>query len=404
MLSRLRNKRRGILLKIKKKINHLKYHSDDDVPLLNSKFPWNYILHYISNKPDKAVSHISAFTYGNMGDALLPVVMRDFLESKIEIHKWHGVDVHEAVTSKVTKELNKSKFTLIGGGGLFLRDTFPNEVSGWQWNCSVEQMQKIKSPIVAYAIGYNRFRGQQEFNPIFTKHIRAFVHQAAFVGLRNHGSIEALKHYLDDETLRQKLCFQPCLTTLLSYVYPKLTDYQQKENFIALNCAFDRLEMRQQGRDFLTSMARVIKRLSLIAPIKYYSHMPSDLKMLDYLDRYLVPYQVVEMNGVRQMIEEYARPRLVMGMRGHAQMIPFGCQTPILSIISHNKMQWFLDDIGHPDWGVDVVEDEFERKLYSKAIDSYHNYESRICDVMKAQERFWNITLKNLNVIIKLIR
>jgi hypothetical protein len=39
-------------------------------------------------------------------------------------------------------------------------------------------------------------------------------------------------------------------------------------------------------------------------------------------------------------------------MRGHAGMIPFGCGTPIISLVSHPKMAYFLADIERPEWGV----------------------------------------------------
>ena len=50
-------------------------------------------------------------------------------------------------------------------------------------------------------------------------------------------------------------------------------------------------------------------------------------------------------------------------MRGHSQMIPFGLRKNILSIVSHDKLKWFLEDIDHPEWGVDVRENDFKNKF-----------------------------------------
>ena len=50
-------------------------------------------------------------------------------------------------------------------------------------------------------------------------------------------------------------------------------------------------------------------------------------------------------------------------MRGHAQMIPFGLRRPIISIISHDKMRFFLKDINCLEWGIDVKSHNFEKKL-----------------------------------------
>ena len=91
-------------------------------------------------------------------------------------------------------------------------------------------------------------------------------------------------------------------------------------------------------------------------------------------------------------------------MRGHAQMIPFGCNTPILSIISHDKMQWFLDDIHHPAWGVDVLDSSFESQLYAKAKVLFESTEELIPILKEEQQYLWNITQKNMNEIKSIIK
>ena len=87
---------------------------------------------------------------------------------------------------------------------------------------------------------------------------------------------------------------------------------------------------------------------------------------LEYLDELQVAYERIELT--REMDEEeflnyYVQPELMIAMRGHAQMIPFGCKTPVISLISHDKLKWFLEDIEHPEWGIEVLDNEFEEKL-----------------------------------------
>ena len=98
------------------------------------------------------------------------------------------------------------------------------------------------------------------------------------------------------------------------------------------------------------------------------------------------------MDKAVQIVHEYSKPRLVIGMRGHAQLIPFGCNTPILSIISHDKMQYFLDDIHHPEWGVDVKDEKFGTKLYNKAVDYY------------SQDYLLKVTTKNMGFIKNILK
>ena len=344
-------------------------------------------------------THISAFSKGNAGDTLLPVILRDLFNISIGVRKWHSVHVYDVVTSRLIKKFNHDDFLVIGGGGLFLTDTNPNDLSGWQWSCSIPALKEIDAPIIAFALGYNRFRGQEEFKPVFTEHLNLFVEKAIFVGIRNHGSIEKLKSYLKTDALRDKLVYQPCMTTLISKIYPDLFDYSHKEDFVAFNCAFDRSTLRSFDDTCCESIARVALEMSKRTKVKYYSHGMNDTKILPYFDSVGVKYELVEFKNVEQIVREYCRPRLVIGMRGHAQMIPFGCGTPILSIVSHDKMQWFIDDINHPEWGADIMDKDFESKLLQKAVHQYEDYENCMKAIEEEKKRLWKITTENMKFI-----
>ena len=350
------------------------------------------------------VTHISAYGNGNMGDTYLPIALRNLFNLQIGVKKWINRSVYKIVTDSDISVYNQSDLVVIGGGGLFLKDTNPNDLSGWQWSCSLDMLDKIKSPLIAFAIGYNRFRGQDDFEPIFTEHINKFVAKADFVGLRNHGSIENLKRYLKTEALKKKLFFQPCMTTLTSLLYPQLYPYEKKDDFIVLNCAFDRQKMRISGDEVLKGIANVMDKLSKITHIKVYAHADTDGKIRPYLEELSVDYEYVEFKDTKQMLIAYSKPKLVIGMRGHAQMIPFGCNTPILSIVSHDKMQWFLDDIHHPEWGVDVLNPSFETELFKKAKELYNSTDALIPVLKEEQQILWNITQQNMNFIKSIIK
>ena len=361
--------------------------------LLKKRIPGNFVC-----------THVSSFNYGNTGDLYLPVILRDLFNAKIGICKWYGKHVHKIVTDEDLRTYNRSDFVLIGGGGLFLKDTNPNDLSGWQWSCDIEHLKRIKKPIIMFAVGYNRFRGQEDFDPIFKEHINLFVEKAEFIGLRNHGSIESIKSYLDNFELKKKLVFQPCMTTLTSCIYPYLEKYDKKENCIAFNCAFDRSELRKNNEKILEAIAKVALALSKDTKIRYYSHVISDEQILPYFDAIGVKYELVHFHTVRDIVREYTKPRLVIGMRGHAQMIPFGCNTPILSIISHDKMKWFLDDIHHPEWGVDVLEPNFEELLLQKAKKLYMETDSLFPILVKEQQYLNEITIDNIAKIRTIIK
>jgi polysaccharide pyruvyl transferase WcaK-like protein len=148
-----------------------------------------------------------------------------------------------------------------------------------------------------------------------------------------------------------------------------------------------------------------LKELSIYCPIKVYSHMLSDESIIPFLQSYNVKFELIRLSDThpRRIIEEYVKPKLVIGMRGHAQMIPFGCDTPILSLISHDKMKWFLDDIGKPDWGVEVDSPNLKMELINKALESLEQTNERIKYIRKKQKIFYDLSIRNVEEIVRKI-
>lgn len=353
--------------------------------------------------PDTVVQ-IAADTTANVGDYILVKSTKKLLGMADEKINWCTVDVREPVNERLIKMCNRAKALVIGGGGLFLRDTNENHISGWQWNCSKELLEQIQVPIYVLGVGYNRFRGQKEFDSCFTENINTLVEKSKFFGLRNHGSIRAIKNYLRDD-LKEKVVYQPCATTILSKLY-EMPECHMDRPFIAINCAFDRAGLRYGSRqnEIMTAIAHVAKKLSETYAIRCYLHCDTDEIVCEYLQKENVPFEKVQLNRVLTVIEylEYfSSPQLVLAMRGHAQMIPFGCGTPTVSIISHDKLKWFLEDIGHEEWGVDVQDIQFESKLL-QCCERMLAERDEICrQIEEAQEKLWKVTCDNLETIQK---
>lgn len=362
------------------------------------------LLHPIKNRAP-VVWHISNFENDNAGDVLLPVALRDLFVSGSGPIMWRNQHVRERVDRQgnraLIRAINASAGIVIGGGGLFLRDTNPNELSGWQWSCSLDFLREMKVPMCLFAVGYNRFRGQPDFDPIFEEHITALAEKSVYLGLRSHGSMRALRQYLPKH-LHHRVTFQPCATTLLAKLYPaRFAEQTESTPCIALNCAFDRPWLRYGHREeeIKNGIALAISRLGQEMPIKYYAHLPSDKAILPSLDDADVEYELVDLCGADPVtiVRAYQEPSLTIGMRGHAQLIPFGCQKPILSLISHDKLDWFLEDIRAPEWGVDVQESDLPDHLYSQACQILNDSQAVTIRLQEAQERLWQVSLRNVH-------
>ncbi len=361
--------------------------------LIKTQFPNAYV-------------HLSAFSkVGNAGDNLLVPALRDSVQKVSNCPvTWCHKSVRDVLDAESVEMINATQGLVIGGGGLFLKDTNKNDISGWQWPCSLNELDKIQVPMYMLGVGYNRFRGQEDFEPYFREHINEIVRRFSFIGLRNHGSVNAIRSYLSED-LRGKVCYHPCATTVLSKIYhlPK----RSGDKVIALNCAFDRSAFRYGGHkeEKLRAIAKVLKQYEGTYTIKYYAHMGSDKEMLSILDSVGLKYKLVELDRgltVDEFLSVYCEPTLVLAMRGHAQMIPFGCGTPVLSIITHDKLQWFLEDIDHMEWGVEIQDDGFEDKLNSTMGYMLSHLNQIKAEIQTAQDTLWEITQKNIKNIFKL--
>ena len=94
----------------------------------------------------------------------------------------------------------------------------------------------------------------------------------------------------------------------------------------------------------------------------------------------------------------YSQFDTVIGMRGHSQLIPFGQGCKIISLISHDKLKWFLDDIECPELGIEVT----DRDLAEKVVNLVENYPSE-AKLAQGKEKLWEITQRNHKRISELI-
>ncbi len=354
----------------------------------------------IESLAKNSYAHFSAFYVGNTGDNLLVKSLRDSIIKTTGVPcNWVDRNVRLELDDDAVMLVNKTNGLFVGGGGLFLKDTNRNDISNWQWPVSINQLDKVKVPLYCLGLGYNRFRGQEDFDEVFYENINCVVERSTIFGMRNRGSVSAIQKYLRED-LKEKVTFHPCATTVLSRIY-KMPNIKAEKPFIAMNCAFDREDMRfgDKKEEILTALAKTLKVLSKDYEIKYFVHTRTDKNMLPYLDAEKLEYEIValyEDMSMDRFLEIYSSPALLLAMRGHAQLIPFGCGTPTLSIISHDKLAWFLEDVGHPEWGVDVMDPNFEEKLNKTAKNMLENREQVIQEIEQAKNELWNITTDNL--------
>ena len=335
---------------------------------------------------------------GNFGDLILPWSVRRMVERQHPVADWQAQHVHRLVDDAAVERINATDGLFIGGGGLFLPDTMPNANSGWQWNIANDMLDKITAPIAVTAVGLNLFRGQEFVGDTFSKSLTKLVEKSTIFGLRNTGSVNRVRDMLPAE-LAEKVQFLPCPTTLNGLLMPAFDGRgkTREKQVVHLNAAFDRPE-RRFGTDygsFLAQIAHFIKGLPEHVEVRCAAHLRFDeIIAKDLKDQHDITIEVDTLQNMtaQEGLELYAGSSLVIGMRGHAGMIPFGVGTPIISLVSHPKLQYFLDDIKHPDWGISVHDDDLGAKLLELTLDVLANEERYRTDVLEARDVLNGVT------------
>ncbi|NJP43463.1 polysaccharide pyruvyl transferase family protein [Streptomyces sp. PRB2-1] len=354
-----------------------------------------------SGAPADQVTHVAFYMphQGNAGDKLLPESVRLAFGSDTGPRRWHSVHAHRLFDEAALTAANSRRALVVGGGGLFIPDTAPNGNSAWQWNVADDTLRRIEVPVIVYAVGFNAFDGQSYRARRFATALRTLVEKSAFFGLRNHGSIEKVRAMLPPH-LHDRVRFQPCPTTVTRQITGGWTDPAVREDTVLLNAAYDRAGLRF-GHDyghFLAEMAAAVRAIGARAEVRCVAHAQADERFVFDLRReHGISLPVVPMYDYdnARITDTYARTRLVIGMRGHAGMIPFGCGTPVVSLISHPKMAYFLADIDRPEWGVSVHHPHLGARLAEQALAVLDDHEAAVADVHDRQQLLWKVTQAN---------
>ena len=359
------------------------------------------------NGGTKDIAHVTYCIARNAGDTVLSQCVRKVFNSHIKNSGWNIIPVTEAVNQGTVETINRCQKLVIGGGGLFLPDTNENTISGWQWAIPGNMLCDIRVPICVYSVGYNYFRGQKA-NEMFVDSLRKLVDKSSFFGLRNNGSVTAIKQMLPKE-LSDKVVFQPCTTTLIRKIYQGIED-KTENGTVAVNLAFDRENLRFGNKKeiILNQIADAISQIYKKGyKIFYVCHCWDDDKFTPYLKKKNIRYTLVDLSHryPESIIDFYNKMDVVIGMRGHAQMIPFGVNCEIISLGSHDKMKWFLEDIDALDWYIDLSEDI--QDIGDRIVDVFikrHELERDITQkrLIECQNKLWNQTEENMRRINEL--
>lgn len=211
---------------------------------------------------------------------------------------------------------------------------------------------------------------------------------------------------------KAKMYRQFCPTTLVSLIYSDLKklaeNHAKKEaKVLSFNAAFDRTDMRFSNPDkVFNEICKLIKHAenkgwSIVAC----SHKEMDREIESFLVDNKVNFKTKDLtsSSPREIMKHYAQVDLSVGMRGHSQMIPFGFNKPIISLISHDKLQFFLDDLELGEFGINLnsnnLFDQFVRIL-----DNIEINKDQVEETLKSKQKYiWKETFDNFSIMKNII-
>lgn len=331
------------------------------------------------------IYHIGAHDADNAGD----IVLLDAMTRLIEKHLgWDIMQIDDWREDKRHETYNRADAVIVGGGGLFIRDTKPNSKSGWRWNISIDELNKIASPLIIFGVGLNRFRGQEDYDPIFYEHMNALANKAAFFGVRERSSIPEMERYTGGGNIQ----WQPCPASMCGIIYEDIDKLIPDPKTVVFAPAMDRYHLRGDVSRIMPALHELVNRGY---KLKVAFHIKSDLNAIPYLEEIDCTMHDLRGQDADKILRFYKQAGLVIGMRMHSLLIPFGFGRPVIPIISHDKIKRWLEDIGHPEWGIELKDQQMTAKIMERV--GKDQADELAVDLMHA------VTLRNLHYIKEII-
>ena len=337
------------------------------------------------------VAHIYASNAkSNSGDFMIGIAYKKYFQEVILNGKkcsFVNLDCRNKNTfnDKNIQKINNFDYILIGGGGLILPDSAPNNISCWQWNISKNCINKITKPLYVLSIGYNLFFNQnmnmtsRENNSenrnrmnIFNDNIITLIKKAKIFSMRHNKDVDSVLKIIGDE-YKNHISYEKCATVwyVNKYWKPKIIKLHQK--FIAIEIKDDREWRRYYKigkKKYYNELKKVI--LYLIKnnrKVLYLSHDGSK-NFYRYLrqNKIVIPLLDNSCANEGKILQNYSKIHTILCSAGHSQMISNGCGIKTISLVSHPKIRNYCDDIGDNNF-VEINKLTNDGEVYNKIVE-----------------------------------
>lgn len=298
----------------------------------------------------------------NSGDFFLgPATKWQFQNIINQEVKWENFDVRKKVQKSDVDFFNSFNYIVIGGGGLFLPDTNPNEISCWQWPIAKEKIERINSEIYVMSVGWNLFYGQkvcmpnknndfckQERNKIFSENVETLITRSKSFTMRHNGDCEELKKIISKE-VHEKIQFDFC--PVLKYIKNKYSpSFKNEKIYHTFEIKDDRPNRRYVKKNRLQFYEELLQYIRMLInsgeKIAVMSHDGSK-SFGNFLKNNKISFYPINNTIANEssIINNYSKVKKIYCTAGHSQMTAHALDLDYYSLISHDKLKYFLQDV-----------------------------------------------------------
>lgn len=316
----------------------------------------------------------------NSGDINLATLSESRISSSFSRDVvWTRRDCRKHHTVSMMKQYNKEYDGIVlGPGGILLLDTtnvkdiaarnkMTDEkvmsISGFQWIIGESAINAIKIPLIVFSIGWNQFRGADPTHFPNKGVLRALVKKSSYFSMRHTGDIRDFCKYLDMPSDDIEFCYCPTIQSRLASEKLRLEPPVTDKKIVGFQIANDRFNLRFGHKKKLIKHYNTIAKTIEIFHARGFQidliDQCKDLKFINWMEsqnRLIPEYNIVSLRNKKTSIQNqyYKSLYAIFATRGHAQMIPMGFGVKIISIITHDKLKYFLEDISATHTGVEI--------------------------------------------------
>ena len=317
---------------------------------------------------------------------------------------------HDALVDQINDEAD---LLLLGAGGMIFNRPQDQSASGWAFNISAEKLEEITVPIVVYGIGYNKFYfDTNEWPEYMGVHLRTLQKKANIFSVRNEGSRQMLHKAFRLDPNKIDIIPDPGMRHFDRHI--EIPGLAKNRPIIGLNWAGDRPNERfaQPWKETRAYYVKTLRKalIKMVeeehAQVLHIPHLSDvDVDIYDELREDFPEDSIVDLHQalphlyppageilyhhVPFMTNVYRQVDVMLGMRGHACIFAFGAGTKFIPIGSHNKVMYFAQDVGVPDYSIRMIDKKTETVdyMYNQIRSCLHDskYDTVLPSLMKRE-------------------